>query len=84
MLLVNIAIRKDDVVHTLIDARLCIMAEVVERLTKALFTFLYVEEDREFLSVKALISYITQYVELSVGQYRLRQAHHLAVRSVWR
>ena len=43
MRLVDVAIAQDDIVHALIHARLCLMAQVVERLSQALFALLYGE-----------------------------------------
>ena len=84
MLLVDVAIREDDVVHTLVNAGLSILTQLIECLTESLLAFLDVEEDGQFLRVESLIADVTKYVELRVGQHGLWQTNHLAVRGIGR
>ena len=79
MLLVNVAVREDDVVHTLVNRFLCFVTEVVKCLAKSFLALLHFKEYSEFLCLETFITYVAQNVELCVGEHRLRQAHHLAV-----
>ena len=79
MLVVDVAIAQDNIIYTLVNARLGLVAEVIQSLTQTLFTFIYIEKDREFLCVESLITDVTKYIKLCVCQHRLRQTHHLTV-----
>ena len=84
MLLVDVAVREDDVVYTLVNAGLGILTELVECLTQAFLTLLDIKQDGQLLGVKALISDVTKYIQLGVGEHRLWQAHHLTVAGIRR
>ena len=84
MLLVDVAVREDDVVYTLVNAGLGILTELVQSLTQAFLTFLNIEEDGQLLGVESLIADVTKYVELCIGEHRLWQAHHLTVAGIGR
>ena len=79
MLLINVTVGKDDIVHSVIYRSLCLLAQRIYSLAQSLLAFLLVEEHRELPCLKALITYVTQYVKLGIGKHRLRQAHHLTV-----
>ena len=64
MLIVEVAIREDDVVHTLIHTCLSIVAEVIECLPQTFLALCYLEEDGQFLGVKALVADVTKYIKL--------------------
>ena len=59
MLVINIAVREDDVVDTLVNTCLGILAELVQGLAETFLAFLYIEEDGQLLGVESLISDIT-------------------------
>ena len=82
MRLVEVAVAQDDVVHTLVYTGFSLMTQVVECLAQTFLTLRYLEEDRQLLGVEALIADVTEYIKLCVGQYGLRQAHHLTVRGI--
>ena len=84
MRLVDIAIRENDVVHTLVNTCLSLMTQVIQSLSQALFTLTHFKEDRQLLGVKAFIADVTKYIKLCVGQYGLRQTNHLTVRGIGR
>ena len=79
MLLINVTVGKDDIVHSVINRCLCLLAQCIYSLAQSLLAFLLVEEHRELPCLKALVADVTQYVELGIGKHRLRQAHHLTV-----
>ena len=83
MCLVNLAVRKNDVVHTLIYTCFCLMAQVVKCFSQTFLTFRHLKEDGQFLGLEALGSDVTEYVELCVRQNGLREAHHLTVARIW-
>ena len=83
MRLVNIPVAEDDVVHSLVHTVLCLMTEIVQRLAQSFFSFLDVEEYREFLCLESFVADVAKYIELGVGQHGLGQSHHLAVRGIW-
>ena len=82
VLLIEVTICEDDVVYTLIDARLSPMAQVIERLAQAFLTTCNLKQHGEFLGLEPFITDVTEYVELCVGQNRLWQTHHLTVRRI--
>ena len=84
MLFVDISVRKNDIVYAFINTCLSLLAQVVESLAQAVLTFRYLKHYRQLLSVEAFIADIAEYIELCICQHRLRQAHHLAVRCIWR
>ena len=69
MLLVEVAVREDDVVYTLVYTGFSLMTQVVERLTKSFLALCYLKEDRQLLGVEALVADVTKYIKLCVGQY---------------
>ena len=77
--LIGLAVGEDDVVVALVHRFLRPAAEVVERLAQAVAAFCSVEEDGQLDGVEALVADVAEDVELGVVQYRMRQAHHLAV-----
>ena len=76
---IDVAVAEDDVVHAAIHAFLGTVAEFVDGVAKPAFALADVEHHGQFLSFKTFISYVAEYVELGIGEHRLRQAHHLAV-----
>ena len=82
MLVVDITVGEDDVVHALVHTSLSLFAELVECVTKPFFTFGYLKRHSEFPGVETLVTDVTQYVELCIGKHGLRQAHHLTVRGI--
>ena len=59
VLLVDVTIGEDDVVHTLVDAGFCLVTEFVECFAQAFLTLLDFKEDGQFLRVETFIPYIT-------------------------
>ena len=83
-LLVDVTVRENDVVHTFIHTRLCLLAQILDSLSQSTRTFFNVEQHGEFLRLETLVADVAENVQLRVGQHRLWQSHHLAVRSVGR
>ena len=79
MAFINVSIGENDVVVALIHAAFGLMTERVERFAKPRLAFFALENHGQLNGVEALIAYVAQYVELRIGQYGVRQAHHLAV-----
>ena len=79
MLTVNVSVAENDVVDAFIHAVLSLLTQFIERTAESAFAFLYVKEDRELCGVESLVTDVAENVELGIGQYRLWQAHHLAV-----
>ena len=81
-LFVNVSVRQDDVVHSLVHACLSLLAEVLNSLAQSARPFVNIEKHWQFLRIEALIADVAQNVQLCVCQHRLWQPHHLAVRCV--
>ncbi len=79
MCLVNVAVREDDIVHTAVNALLCLLAEILKSSLKTSLTLLYLEEDRKLNGLEALVADVTENIQLSIGKYWLWQTNHLAV-----
>ena len=62
----------------------CIFAELVESLAQSFLSLATFEENGQLDRVEALVAYVTEYVELSIVENRMRQAHHFTVRLVGR
>ncbi len=77
MVCIHIAIGQNYVVVALINRTLRIFAEFIEGCFQV-----SAEKDRQFNSIESLITDITKYVESGISQYRMWQAHHLAVRCI--
>ena len=86
---IHVAVTEDNVVEAVVHALFCLMAQVVECGTQSLTCLCTVdrtvfgsgtlEEDRQFHGVEALVTDVTEYIELCVVQNRMRQTHHLTV-----
>ena len=79
MLLVDAAVGEDDVVVTLVDAVLGIMAEIVESFLESRLALADLEDYRQFYGVEAFVTDVAEDIQLGVRQDRMRQAHHLTV-----
>ena len=79
MCLVDIAVGEDDVVVTLVDTLLGIVAKAFEGVAQAALALPCLKEDGELDGVEALVAYVAEDVELRVGENGVGQAHHLAV-----
>ena len=76
---VDVAVGEYDVVVAVIHAALRLLAQVVEGLAQPFLALGALEYDGQLHGVEALVAYVAEYVELRVGEYGVRQAHHLAV-----
>ena len=82
MLLVNVAVGENDVVHALVHAALGFVTEAVQRLLQSFRPLFRIEEHGELLCLESLIADVAKNIQLRVGQDGLRQTHHLAVGGV--
>ena len=79
---IKVAVGEDDVVVTLVNSPFGIKTQLAESRTKTLAPLRDIsigEGHGQLDGVEALIAYVAEKVELSVGKHRLGQAHHLAV-----
>ena len=58
MLVIDVTVSEDDVVHTFIHACLSGMAEVVESRSQPFLASLHIKEHRQFLGLESLIPYV--------------------------
>ena len=79
VLLIDFAVAEDDVVVAVVNAAFSLLAECIERLAQSFLALAAFEQHRQLDCVESLVAYIAQYIELSVGQNGVGQAHHLAV-----
>ena len=77
---IHSAVGQDDVVHALVDGRFRLLAQGGQGFLQGRLPSVHVEQDEELHGVEALVAYVAQDVQLGVGQYGVRQSHHLAVR----
>ena len=76
---VDVTVREDDVVNTIVHTLLSFLAELVNGSPESALALAYIEQHGQFLGLETLVAYVAEYVELGVCQHRLWQTHHLAV-----
>ncbi len=83
MLVVDVAVREDDIVVSVVNTLLGVVAEAVDGLMETFAAHGRIsgslEGHAELAGVEAFIADVAKNVELSVGQNRVGQTHHLAV-----
>src|SRR5574344_225278 len=79
MFLIYVTVAQDDIVVPLVHTRFCFLAEVIQCFAQTFLTFAAFKENRQFYGVEALITDVTEYIELGICQNRMGQAHHLTV-----
>ena len=80
---VDIPIGQDDIVDAAVNRLFGAAAKVGKSLAHTLAAFRFLEDDRQLFGVEALVADVAKGVEFCVGEHRLRQTHHFAVRLVW-
>jgi len=83
VLVIDVAVGEDDIVISVVDALLGVVAQTVDGLVEPLAAHGRISGSlkghAKLACVETLIADVAQNVELGVGQNRVRQTHHLAV-----
>ena len=79
MLGIDISVGEYDIADAVVNALLCLMAQILQSISQSAFTAVHGEQDRQLGGIESFVSDVTQDVQLCVVQYGVGQTHHLAV-----
>ena len=76
---IHVLIAQDDVVHTVCDRLFRLLAKPVEGGFQSFAASRHFEKHRQLDGFETFVADIAKNVQLCVGQYRMGEAHHLAM-----
>src|SRR5574344_1585657 len=79
MLVIYIAITKNNIIIPFINTLFCLLAKFRQRIAQTNFTFSTFKSYWQFHCVETFVTNIAKYIQLRICQYRMWQTHHLAV-----
>ena len=84
VLLVYVSISQNDIVDAFVNRLFGLAAKGGQSGLHSLNAFRLIEQNIKFFGIETLVADIAKGVEFGVGEHRLRQTHHFAVRLVGR